>query len=628
MGSLSGWAREQAVVAVEEARHLDQGQRRTEMGRVFAEEPVDLTTFVQDSTYLNNPPLSEIQYEAVRAIEQVLFMETYAAMALEFGDYWSPVEMVNFITLQWGKGSGKDHICRMAVLRVCYILGCMHDALGYFDKPAQDTIHILNVASSSHQAQQAFFLPMVRAVKRGWFEDKVEPKMNSLSWHNNVECISGHSDSESQEGLNILVGIADEIDAFKTKEELERFRGRGVREPVKSAEAVIKMMRGSSVTRFPQTFKNVYISYPRFLGSTIQRLTREHRQEKENDEAQGRTSRHYVSGPFPTWEVNPNVKGKEDFAADYRENPEQAQAMFECKPSVASENLYFSNHEALGACFVKVKNGRQPVEPVYRFVQGNWEVEWSFRDDLIPVEGARYAMHGDIAIRQDRAGIAMSHVKNWVQGELLTENSDGTHLQIPTSMPVVVNDFTFSFEADRDALPAPREVQVRWYRQLLWELQRRGFRVVRYTFDSFQSVDSQQIIERSGVETDTVSMDRNDLPWKALRDVMYDGRLQAPWRSRLWKELVELGLTPQGKVDHPPTGSKDEADAFCGSVVGALHIGGTEQEDGARAWPGDSNPEGGEDFHVGFITDDWGYEPISITDDASFFGADGNMTWT
>lgn|GEM_PF-2789788 len=74
---------------------------------VFTEEPVPLTVFVQGRGYLNNPPLSEVQYEAVRHAERVFYPETFELLAgsadKEVRNYWStPCRMVNFLELEWG----------------------------------------------------------------------------------------------------------------------------------------------------------------------------------------------------------------------------------------------------------------------------------------------------------------------------------------------------------------------------------------------------------------------------------------------------------------------------------------------------------------------------------------------
>lgn len=560
---------------------------------IFEEEPPPLTVFVQDKAYLHNPELSPLQYEAVRAIEQIFYPSLYPLMVEAWGDYWQPVPFINFATLMWGKGSGKDHICRMAALRIANLLLCLKSPLEYFHMPAQDSIHLLNVASSANQAQRAFFKPMTRAVKRGWFEDKAEPGMNLITFDKNVEAISGHSDAESQEGLNLLLSIADEIDAFKSKEELLRNRAKAEREPTKSAEALLDMMRTSGSTRFPETFKTVRISYPRFLGSTIMRLLA---QSKTDIERAGSASRHFASGPHATWEVNPNVKGKEAFADDYEEDPVLSRAKYECKPS-RSVDPWFRNEMAVLASFQDTP--RQPIEVRYELVPvrqaewvealeglpttGNkfaevWQPIFDIdTDQLQPILGARYAMHGDIAISRDRAGLAMSHVERWEQVDFVAFDEEGGEVHTHAFLPHVVNDFTISFEADLRTEPA-REVQIAWYRLLCWDLLRRGFPILRYTFDQYQSKDTQQQLEAQGIESERVSCDEPE-PYDILRDVMYGNRIRLPYRASLVDEVLALQRLPNGKPDHPPGGSKDEADALAGSVLGAIALGGSENED-------------------------------------------------
>lgn len=73
----------------------------------FTEEPVPLDVFVRDKRYLANPPLSDVQYEAVRHIEKVYYPETYKLLSQsseqEVRTYWStPCRMTNLVTLEWG----------------------------------------------------------------------------------------------------------------------------------------------------------------------------------------------------------------------------------------------------------------------------------------------------------------------------------------------------------------------------------------------------------------------------------------------------------------------------------------------------------------------------------------------
>lgn len=482
--------------------------------------------------------------------------------------------------------SGKDAIARFSSLRVAYLLLCLKNPQDYFGMPDFDSIHLLNIAANSGQANQAFFTPMREAVKRGWFKDFAEPKQGLIQYAKNIVAISGHSDAEGQEGLNIMLGVADEIDAFKAKDEMVGV-GKRSREASTSAESILKMLHGSASTRFPQTYKRVVISYPRYLGSTIQQQTTEG---LASIKKYGEKSIHYVSGPLATWEVNPRINGKEDFQEDYDKDPDEAASMYECKPTRAIDP-YFRNPIIFRQAMDRED---QPLVVDYRVtdtiskttgrtVRG-WETVFTFAPDFQPVAGARYAMHGDLAINGDRAGIALSHIERWEERVDIIEAEDGEHIKVESTVPVVRNDFTISFEADVAAKDEergenlPREIQIRWARMLAFELIKRGFYIGSFTFDGFQSVDTIQILLSHGIESGRVSTDRDPDIWKTVKDVASEARLRMPFNQLLLNELESLSRMDK-KVDHPPGGSKDAADAFACSIVGAIALGGEEDPD-------------------------------------------------
>jgi hypothetical protein len=556
----------------------------------FEEEPVSLSVFVQDKAYLYNPPLSPVQYDAVRHIERIYYngwfrqpddipvyvpeRDTYRLLAeqtegphkpgaLHVGThavwreerYWSEgLRMINFATLQWGKGSGKDHIVRIASMRIAYLLMCLESPQDYYKMPSQDTIHLLNVASSSGQAQQAFFMPITRAVKRGWFKDRCTPKQNVISYAKNIESVSGHSDAESQEGLNLLLGIADEVDAFRSKKELAVRRGVNPREPSKSAESILEMMQSSGSTRFPEVYKQVRISYPRYRGSTIQQLTEE---AKEDFKQNGIDSRHYVSGPLATWEVNPRVSGKEAFSQDYKSDPVMARSKYECKPARAV-NPYFRNVALLDTCFDE--RAQMPVQVEYRVetVGGSpvWIPEYQFAPDFFPVRGAQYACHGDLAVAGDRAGIAMAHIARWSEHPTTAEDEDGAVWQIMESRPHVKVDFVISYTSDISAQPA-REIQIRWARQLCFELIRRGFNIRRFTFDGFQCLSGDvEIPLLDGTSRKLRELEGRDPFWVYSVDNgrIVPGLCTKAWRTGHRDDMVEVeldnGETVRATSDH------------------------------------------------------------------------------
>lgn len=564
---------------------------RTPLASIFDEEPVALEVFVGDSKFLNSPPLSPIQFDLVRHIERIYLPELYPAMAEEFGGYWAETvdtRMTNLITAQWGKGGGKDMTVGVASLRVAYLLMCLKDPQLYYGMAPTSSIHLLNIAVNAPQAHRSFFVPMQRAVRRGWFKDKAEATQNTIRYTKNIEAISGHSEAEGQEGLNLLLGVADEIDAFKARNELVGQGGRA-REASTTAEGILTMMESSAKTRFPEVYKRVAISYPRYLGSTIQKLTDKARQKVEEDPT---GSQYYCSGPYATWDVNP-TKTREMFDKDFIDDPIEAAARLECKPSRAV-NPYFRNFFAFKQA---VDQEAQPITISYERrkviseITGEmtlgWEPVFNYASWFQPVSGARYALHGDLALTGDRAGIAMSHVSHYIEQETIVASAkDGERVTHNTSYPVVRNDFTIAFEADITDDP-PREIQVRWARELAFDLVRRGFTVVSYTFDQFQSADNMQILQKHGIESDRLSPDRDQSVWRTLRDVAYEGRLRMPFNQTLMNEIEALS-TFDKKVDHPPSGSKDMADALACSVVGAILAGGEEDPDGTIVDLGES----------------------------------------
>jgi hypothetical protein len=105
--------------------------------------------------------------------------------------------------------------------------------------------------------------------------------------------------------------------------------------------------------------------------------------------------------------------------------------------------------------------------------------------------------------------------------------------------------------------------------------------------------------------------------YRNLRDVIYHGRVEAQFDQKLIDEILSLRELANGKIDHPPKGSKDMADAFACAIYGAIQLGGCEDDEGEVATFGqDSIGVGGylprpDGFDLGALayesgTTDWG----------------------
>ena len=73
------------------------------------------------------------------------------------------------------------------------------------------------------------------------------------------------------------------------------------------------------------------------------------------------------------------------------------------------------------------------------------------------------------------------------------------------------------------------------------------------SFDTYQSVDSIQILRQEGFTTGTSSMDKTSLAYDVTKTAFYDGRIKAPRHEKALSEIVRLERDPQsGLIDHPP----------------------------------------------------------------------------
>lgn len=176
--------------------------------------------------------------------------------------------------------------------------------------------------------------------------------------------------------------------------------------------------------------------------------------------------------------------------------------------------------------------------------------------------------HIDLGLNSDHAGFAMGHVSG--EREVVRTLPDGAVIR--EWAPVVYIDMAIrigTFVGD--------EIDFSKIRRFIGALATYGFAFQCITFDSWQSVDSQQILKSTGYNTDKLSMDKTDEPYVTLRQTIVDGRLLLPYYEPFLEEVVNLEHDRNARrVDHPVSmsnlkgehvrGSKDVADAVCAVV--------------------------------------------------------------
>lgn len=169
-------------------------------------------------------------------------------------------------------------------------------------------------------------------------------------------------------------------------------------------------------------------------------------------------------------------------------------------------------------------------------------------------------VHVDLAISGDSAGVAVGTVKGFKSMRALGLSQNDHEM-----MPEFHIDGVLEVKPPRNA-----EIQFWKIREVIVALRNMGMNVRWVTFDSFQSTDSQQLLRQQGFITGTQSMDVTPcIPYDIAKSAVYDGRVAMPAHTKLVTEILSLERDLKtGKIDHPPAGSKDCADALAGVIYG------------------------------------------------------------
>ena len=528
-------------------------------GEEFDEFPVTIEEFTTSDKYLRLPPLSQYQYQCIKAMTQVYRKETLIKIFGEEEGTKRYRQTCTEVILQLGKGSGKDYMSTIAVSYLVYLLLCLKDPAKYFGKPPGDSIDILNIAINAEQARNVFFKGFKQRIESSpWFVGRYHITAQAIAFDKAITCHSGHSERESWEGYNVICVILDEISGFS-------MTSAGGGEQAKTAQAIYNMYRASVDSRFPDFGKVILLSFPRFRGDFIQQRYNEVIASKETtirshkftiDEEIGDVEENTFSIEWeednitayrfpkmfalrrPTWEINP-TRRIEDFKNSLFSNQVDALSRFACMPPEAID-AFFKSREKIETCFSQTYNGIDPDGRFYDWFQ--------------PVEGKEYFIHVDLAQKHDHCAVAMAHVDKWVHSR--------TFLDYEVVNPIVVVDLVKWWTPTSE-----KSVNFTEVKDFIISLRSRGFNVKKVTFDRWQSHDIQSELRMVGVNTETLSVAKKHYDDMAI--LVGEERIVGPNIKLLIDELLQLRII-RDKVDHPRKGSKDLSDAVCGSIYNSI----------------------------------------------------------
>lgn len=531
-------------------------------------QPVDFVTFVTDPYYLNKA--KEI-YPAVLA----------AGAELNSGKY---VEAV----LTGGIGSGKTTLALYTNAYQLYLLSCYRSPHRMFGLDPSSEILLVFQSITKHLAQGLDYTRFRDMIKHSiYFKERYpfrEDLSSKLVFPNRVEIVPISGSDTAAIGQNVMGGLIDELNYMAVIENSKSSVDGGTYD---QAVAVYNSIARRRKSRFMEQGKLpgilCLVSSKKYPGQ----FTDIKMEEAKKD------ATIYVYDKR-VWDIKPESFGKAGwfnvFAGDMGRKPRilaedevvadedrhlvmripgEYKVEFEkdiinalreiAGVSTLARHPFFVETDKVGAAF---KAQHESV-----FSERRTDFVDMPRLELVPraikrKDLPRFA-HVDLAISGDSAGIAIGTVIGFKQVDMDTEGDSGT---VPVYMPKILIDGVLEVKPPRNS-----EILFSKIRQVLILLKEELKLNIRWvTFDQFQSTDSQQILRQRGFITGQQSIDTLPChPYKFLKSAFYEHRIILPTHEHLQKELLALEVdTKTGKIDHPPAGSKDCADALAGVVYG------------------------------------------------------------
>ena len=528
---------------------------------LFEEEPVDVQEFIESKDFLN------LKWDGKRGCRPKI-MEI--AKELEKPDMREAILLL-------GKGSGKDFISSIFHLYGIYKCLCMYSPQKYYGLAPGSPIYFVNTARNDTQARNVFFAEFKGMLSNcAWFQGRyAEPGSVQVNFDKNIKALSANSQAFGWLGYNTIQWVGDELAFFLANDNVEESESR--------AEECWEAAYGSCQTRFPDHYKMIGITTPRFDDDFV--MTKM---------AQLKDWENGFTIQAATWDIHPNMtieNFRHGLNTKYRRTMRDFGAVpmgviesFWPDPDFVEDNVCDICHDCPVYQNRELTNDTELRRACYdnneckaNMYQGNGE----WRDWSIPDATAEYHMHFDLSINKDMLGFSLGRVVDYITIEMDTVELMEEHQKLGIDISDMDEDDRFverpiiKIEAVGHVAPSSdfdfkliKNKELHYdsvLRLLIFALSDRGFDITKITFDRFQSHYVKQTLEDRGYEVEYISLDRNDEIPTASQETIVENRVEYPYHYVLCREAKHLKQI-KGKVDHVKKESKDVWDGFAGTI--------------------------------------------------------------
>lgn len=543
-------------------------------------------------------------------------------------DVFTGAEPIHEIVDGGATGTGKTHKAIITQAYQLYLLTCFDNPVTLFPNLSNNTTIVMLFQSVQDRVTRRVIYDPFRSAflgmpySRRWVnhdKNKESTLVISLGRSAKVEVAPALAQLNAMVGQAIIGGIIDEVNFMAVVENSKNVPGsRGQGGHYDQAEIIHSNITRRRKGRFQTPALSIgalsVLSSTRYRGDFLDKRQASIKENNEKNVVMRRRAQYEVqpvyqdctewfdllvgNTDYPTTILKPVAKRGVDYPeggmvvkipmsyyADFKRDPEGA---LRDVCGIATDVIapYITQrHKITESVMRAAERGMRPFvlkQNVDTSVEGLPVInpDWLPRDKDTP----RY-IHVDLSQTGDRTGIAMAKPDGYM--DIVDE-----HTGLCTRLPRVAVELAVSIQ------PSPaKPIDLPSVRAWILALKQvYGLNIAQVSYDGFDSRESVQLLRKAGIQAVGLSVDMTTAPYDYLRDALYDDRVDIIDNELLRIELSNLEFDEnKNKVDHPPKGSKDIADAVAGSVYSAATARGIRHGVGSSAAPTSSQGEGEED---------------------------------
>lgn len=549
---------------------------------------------------LDRPPVGIEEFldskEFLGSSDLVVWPEVRKAIVDININWWrGPAEAYNEAILAGATGTGKSTIMIVTTLYHVYLLSCISKPQQIYGLPSATPIVFPIMGAKPQVVSKVVYMPMRKLLEgMPYFQKHMMPDKNIDSEmffkEKNIRVVKANGDEDSILGEATIGGDIDEINFMQVVQKSKKAEaGTGRSGLYDQAQTIhqrlvtrkkgrftykgpmIGIVFASSSTRYKGDFTDRRMKFIRDNNITTTYIYNK----KQYDVA---PASRYSGEKFRLLignEVTPDTRVLEPGeqvtpGAWVEEVPIEYIEDFRSDPYTSLRDILGISNNSLSPFFKMRYRILEAVE------LGNAVALTSMLEKdhvILGLEGMPRVLHGhycfspgksryvhiDLSETGDRCGIAMVRFDGLVR----VTRSGGQSEWLPTATV----ELACTIQPDVN-----NEIDIAEVRSFVRSLKTaHGYPIKGVTYDGFDSRESIQQWRKDGMPSKKISVDRTSVPYKQLRDAIYDGRLTLPDNDLMVQEFMELEHdTDKDKVDHPITGSKDLADAICGAFSNML----------------------------------------------------------